>query len=655
MRQPSFEFPPNEVPESAAVSVPVPAPVIVPVPIVVPIQEPDQVPLPPPPPPCPSLPAAPLYPRLTRAIEEWRKITSDIFVLNVIRYGFVLPLREDADPSPLLRPPFCQRPFDQAAKDEVAAQVQLGAIALATTTTSVALSPLFPVPKGPGKPPRLVWDGREVNRLLAEPPWFPLDGIHEAMTLLRPGDWMSKVDIKSAFSHVPVHPASRRWLGFHVEGTTYLHRSLPFGLNWSPFVWTRVLGVALNHLRREGIVLLAYVDDILLVHPDQETLKSQVESMLTLFRQLDILPNLDKSVLTPTRTMTFLGFVLDTQDWRISIQPEKIDPACALAKRVQSELPKGSCTVRRLAAITGTIASFLPAIPSLRRRLLPLHRLLFCSLDHSQDYSRRIDGHRVHDVVLRVLDVLRLPETFQHREPIATPFPTVALFTDASDLGWGACLLHHDQRWETAQGLWNNREMALHINVKEAIAWARGVQQLVLLRKPARFTSWVDSTVLLAHLQKTRAGHHPSIQDVVLPVLEQIHQFSIWMDAAWLPTEANRHADALSRNQPLPLEAPSLPPRPLNPVEASSFQIALFLQRKHLSFRACPDRPSFADAVVPAWQTAFWSPLLAREATILPLPPPSRDQPARRLVLASWHPWRISQPGPKRSGNASEI
>ena len=48
---------------------------------------------------------------------------------------------------------------------------------------------------------------------------------------LRPGDWTASIDLKDAYHHVPIAPASRDLLGFTVAKSTYHFKALPFGVS----------------------------------------------------------------------------------------------------------------------------------------------------------------------------------------------------------------------------------------------------------------------------------------------------------------------------------------------------------------------------------------------------------------------------------------
>ena len=49
-----------------------------------------------------------------------------------------------------------------------------------------------------------------------------------------PGTFLTKIDIKSAFRNVPVHPHDRHLLGMVWDGNLYIDTTLPFGLRSAP-------------------------------------------------------------------------------------------------------------------------------------------------------------------------------------------------------------------------------------------------------------------------------------------------------------------------------------------------------------------------------------------------------------------------------------
>lgn len=54
---------------------------------------------------------------------------------------------------------------------------------------------------------------------------------------LGPGALLAKIDIKSAYRIIPVHPSDRPLLGMSFQRQVYIDASLPFGLRKSSTRW----------------------------------------------------------------------------------------------------------------------------------------------------------------------------------------------------------------------------------------------------------------------------------------------------------------------------------------------------------------------------------------------------------------------------------
>lgn len=65
-------------------------------------------------------------------------------------------------------------------------------------------------------------------------------------------------------------------------------------------------------LRSQGIRLIIYLDDILVLSQSVEKLQGHLTTVITLLKSLGLTINMDKSVLTPAQRMEFLGLVVDS-------------------------------------------------------------------------------------------------------------------------------------------------------------------------------------------------------------------------------------------------------------------------------------------------------------------------------------------------------
>lgn len=93
-------------------------------------------------------------------------------------------------------------------------------------------------------------------------------------------------------------------------------------------------------LRDRGIWAWSYIDNFLLVHPDQVFLLSQTQLFLNDLHACGFAVNPKEALITPTRDIRFLGFRLNTYDDTISHIPQRIqtlDDTLQLLRTPRSE------------------------------------------------------------------------------------------------------------------------------------------------------------------------------------------------------------------------------------------------------------------------------------------------------------------------------
>ena len=122
---------------------------------------------------------------------------------------------------------------------------------------------------------------------------------------------------------VPVAPKSRCLLVFIFNGKIYCFKVMPFGLNSAPRIFTKLFKPILRLLRSQGMLLIIYLDDILLIAPTADLCLAQGKFLMKLLQDLGFLVNMNKSVLTLTQRIIFLGFLIDSVNMTISLPEEK--------------------------------------------------------------------------------------------------------------------------------------------------------------------------------------------------------------------------------------------------------------------------------------------------------------------------------------------
>ena len=79
------------------------------------------------------------------------------------------------------------------------------------------------------------------------------------------GTLLSKVDIRSAYGMLPIHPDDCWLLGMRWEGSVFVDTALPFGLGSAPKIFTAVADTLEWIVKHEGVSsVIHYLDDFLL-------------------------------------------------------------------------------------------------------------------------------------------------------------------------------------------------------------------------------------------------------------------------------------------------------------------------------------------------------------------------------------------------------
>ncbi len=136
---------------------------------------------------------------------------------------------------------------------------------------------------------------------------------------IRPRDWFTAIDLKDVYFHVSILPRHRPFLHFAFKGRAYQYKVLPFGLALSPRVFTKVVEGALVPMREQGIRILNYLDNWLILAQSWE----HRDLVLSHLSQLGLQVNWEKSKLAPVQRISFLGMELDSVEQSARLTEER--------------------------------------------------------------------------------------------------------------------------------------------------------------------------------------------------------------------------------------------------------------------------------------------------------------------------------------------
>ena len=144
------------------------------------------------------LPQVPLAGRLKYFQENWKILTNDSAILDLVQ-GYKIPFMGRVPPCQLSPPnPLRMSSAEQQIIDqEISNMLEKGAISKATPCKNQFLSTLFIVKKRDGGNRPVI----NLKRLNCYIPYqhFKMEGLHLIKDLLREGDYMVKLDLKDAY------------------------------------------------------------------------------------------------------------------------------------------------------------------------------------------------------------------------------------------------------------------------------------------------------------------------------------------------------------------------------------------------------------------------------------------------------------------------
>ena len=479
--------------------------------------------------------------RISFFLKAWEKITSDVWTLSVVRSGYRIQFR--VLPRLLLSPPkWCTRmPKDpvkmEILKGEVESLLQKRAIEEVTSMHPKRgfFSRIFLVQKRTGGW-RPVIDLSRLNQFVLCP-HFKMETLNSIRLALQKGDWVTSLDLRDAYFHIGIHRRSRRYLRFVFEGKVYQFRALAFGLNVSPYVFTRMLKTVLRHVRRLGIRVHAYLDDWL--QPSVSETLSWLHSrrLLKIILDLGFIPNWEKSELVPVQDFCFLGARFKLAQALIGPSQDNIASILqALAKLVGAR----QASARQLYSILGqmeSMASLLPLGRAFKRSLQWELKERWCQRLALWDTNILL-GQWFVSAVAPWMDL----DFLTSMSPLHHPSPQLHLFTDSSLEGWGAHMDNH-----MASGFWSIINKKQHINVLEMKAVLLALQAFAVHIKGHSVLLATDNTTVAAYINKQGGTHSRTLCNLAVEAAEWCARNKVHLKARYLPGRLNALADCLSR------------------------------------------------------------------------------------------------------------
>ena len=136
-----------------------------------------------------------------------------------------------------------------------------------------------------------------------------MESINNFLIIIRPNVYMASIDLKDAFFSVSIHSTDQKCLKFTFDDL-FQFTWMSNGYGPAIRVFTKISKVPFGHLRSLVQDSVVYLYDSYLQGETYQACLDNISNTIKLLRELGFVIDTEKSVLTPSQTIVFLGFII---------------------------------------------------------------------------------------------------------------------------------------------------------------------------------------------------------------------------------------------------------------------------------------------------------------------------------------------------------
>ena len=458
-------------------------------------------------------------------------------IVQILREGYTLPfrIRPNLTRSPTVVSRYVNPHRNSYLLEALHQLIDKNAVELVHNQTSLGFfNRLFLVPK-PNNKWRPILDLSKLN-LFLKVEKFKMETPETIRTYLQQGEWVTSVDFKDAYFHIPIQEQSRKYLRFHAQGRTYQFKALPFGLSTAPMEFTVLAKEVKLMAIHKGIRIHQYLDDWLMRARSQQTCLQHTQILVKMCQDLGWLVNLEKSELEPKQVFDFVGYQFDLRSGRVKPTPDRWQ---SLQDKIQALLLLPACPDRQFMSLIGLLTATEKQVHLGRLHMRPIQWHLKNNWRVPESLEKVIPLPRsLHPHLQWWLE----EDNVLQGQPLHPIKHALQIFTDASKEGWGAHLNEF-----TARGSWSVPESKLHINYLELKTVFLALKEFQNLCVDKIVLVATDNTTVVAYINKEGGMRSGPLCALLWRILTWCSQRQVTLKARHIPGRLNVIADKLSR------------------------------------------------------------------------------------------------------------
>ena len=318
----------------------------------------------------------------------------------------------------------------------------------------------------------------------------------------------------------------------------YEFACLPFGLSSAPRVFTKLIKPLVAQLLKQGIRLIIYLENILIMAETESVAKHYAQTTCNLLETLGFVINYQKSLLVPSKQMEFLGFLINFQTMTLA-PPLGKNPKSY--ERVSTSPRGASGYSARIGQ--GSRSPYVYHSSCLSSPPPPPPPSTFSSLTGKQNQSSRFASN------IRALD----PTNYTGQRATGVVEGQLTSLERKGPSYRESILNYRDRCLQkrlgafcigtSTEGEWSQAESSLHINWLELLAGAFLIKTFTKRRVQMTVRPVKDNMSAAHYINKMGGAKSPVLSRLALDLWDWCLEHKIEVEAEYLPGILNTRAD----------------------------------------------------------------------------------------------------------------
>ena len=296
---------------------------------------------------------------LRRHVQAWEEAGAGRFVINVIKEGFKLNMKE----LPGSYEEKNNKSFDKEdvfGKEAIMKLVEMRVLKEVVKEEVSCINPLTVAINDRLKKRLCIDLSRYVNEF-TEAKKFKIESTMQFLQVVQPGDYMYAFDLKAAYHQVPMFQPHWRYLGlsavFKGIKKYFVFTCLPFGLNDAARALTKLLRFPLQTWREWGARSFLHLDDGIGAVAGQVRAQGLADKVRANLADFGLLTSDEKCSWTVSQELEWTGWRINTAEFMIYVPERKLVKAEQKLEELLKAVGK-RIKVKTICSIVGLIISF---------------------------------------------------------------------------------------------------------------------------------------------------------------------------------------------------------------------------------------------------------------------------------------------------------